>query len=129
MRFSKQISNWNISAPRRDNTSKLSLRCRPEYRLWRRHQNLYLLANQDDLTPEQFYYLGFISELKRFFWNIKDHGNGNGFGHLPFPIGFALRITWTFRWYDHMIWLEHMWDLISRNYMFSKSSRIRRCRR
>ena len=31
------------------------------------HQNLYLPANKDDLTPKQFYYLGFISELQRFF--------------------------------------------------------------
>ena len=31
------------------------LRGRPEYRLWRWHQNLYLLANQDDLMPGQFF--------------------------------------------------------------------------
>ena len=41
VRFSKQISNANISAPRRDNPSKFSLRGRPESQLWRRHPNLY----------------------------------------------------------------------------------------
>ena len=109
VRFSKQISNANISAPRRDNPSKFSLRDRPESQLWRRHQNLYLLANQDDLTPGRFYYSGFITELQRFFCHIGNHGNRNGFGDLTFPIGFTLRITWSFLSYDHMIWLEHMW--------------------
>ena len=67
----------------------------------RQHQNLYLLANQDDLTPERFYYLGFISELKRILWHIGNHWNRNGFGDQPFTIGFVLRITWTFVWsYD-----------------------------
>ena len=27
---------------------------------------------------------------------IGNHWNRNGFGDLTFPIGFALRITWTF---------------------------------
>ena len=87
VRFSKQISNANIPAPRRDNSSKF---------------------NQDELTPERFYYLGFISELKRFFWHIRNLCNCNGFGDLTFLIGFSLRITWTLVWYDHMIWLERM---------------------
>ena len=92
-------TNFKCFAPRRDNPSTFSLRGRPEYQLWRRHQNLFLLANQDDLTPEWFYYLGIISELKRFFWHIGNHWNCKVFGDLPFTIGFALRITWTFIWY------------------------------
>ena len=108
MQFSKQISYAHISAPRRDNPSKLSLRGRPESQLWRRHQNLYLLANQDDLTPGRFYYSRFITELQRFFCHIGNHGNRNVFEDLTFPIGFTLKITWSFLSYDHMIWLEHM---------------------
>ena len=53
-----------------DNPSKFSLRGRPEFHLWRKHPNLYLPTNQDNFTPKRFYYLGFISELQRFFWHI-----------------------------------------------------------
>ena len=49
-RFSKQISN--ILAPIRDNPSKLLLRGRPEFQLWRQPPHLYLPANQDDITPK-----------------------------------------------------------------------------
>ena len=41
-----------------------------------------------------------FAELQRFFWHIVNLWNLNGFGDMPFPIGFALRITWTFLWYD-----------------------------
>ena len=95
----KQISNKNISAHRRDNPSKKILRGRPESQLWRRHQNLSLWANQDDLTPTRFFYSGFITELQRFFCHIGNRSNRNGFGDMPFSIGFELRITWTLVWY------------------------------
>ena len=66
VRFSKQISNVNISASVRDDPSKFSLGGRPQSQLWRWHPNLFLPANRDDLTPTQFYYSGFISEVQRF---------------------------------------------------------------
>ena len=70
VRFSKQMSNVNILAPVRENPSKCSLRSRPESQLWRRHPNLFLPANQEELTPKRFYHSGFFSELQRFFWHI-----------------------------------------------------------
>ena len=98
VRFSKQISYSHISAPIRDNPSKIVLGGRQE--LWRRHQNLYLLANQDDLTPERFNYSGFITEIQRFFSHIGNLWNLNSFEILQFPIEFTLQITWTFKCYD-----------------------------
>ena len=110
--FSKKISNANILAPVRDNLSIFLLRGRPESQLWRQHPNLFLPANQDDLTLKQFYCPGFISELQRFFWHIVNTLTLNIFGVLQFPIDFALQIIWTFVWYDHMIWLKHMCMLL-----------------
>ena len=76
VRFSKYITNANISAPVRDHPSKLSLGGKPD-------------------KPTRFYYSGFISELQRFFRHIMNILNLNSFGALKLPIGFALQINWT----------------------------------
>ena len=111
VRFSKQISNGKILAPVRDNPSEFSLRRRPESQLWRRHQNLYLLANQDDLTLERFYYSGFITELQRFFCHIGNLWNNNIFWVPQYPIEFALQIIWTVKCYDPISTLEKWWPV------------------
>ena len=80
--------------------------CLQNSQLYRQHQNLYLLANQEDLTPERFYNPGFITELQRFFCHIGNLWNLNSFGVLQFPIEFALQITWTFKCYDPTSTLE-----------------------
>ena len=84
------------------------LKGRAESQLWRRHQNLFLWANQDNITPTRFFYSGFISELKRFFWHIVNTLKLNSFGVLQFSIGCSLQITWTVECFEATSTLEKL---------------------